>query len=90
MKVEISIQKVNYGQPGNVTCKATGEPHLNPPVVWTDSGKQELLDTVTDGQSVHTVYKVFNITSSTNVMCRATNNLSGNRTLNRKADVWCK
>lgn len=81
-------QKVNQGQPGNVTCNATGGPRPNPPVVWTEAGTPFLLETFEEGYIVGSVYRLSSLTNNTGLSCKATNNLSGSRTKTVNATVW--
>ena len=79
---------MNHGQVSNVTCKATGGPRPNPPVVWTDVGIPSLLETFEEGDTVGRVYHIPSLSSNTDLWCTATNNLSGNRTIKINQSVW--
>lgn len=79
---------MNYGQAVNVTCKATGGPRPNPPVVWTKAGTPSLLETFEEGDTVGTVYHLASLSINTDVFCKATNSLSGSRTVQFKQAVW--
>ena len=82
VKVELSSQEVNKGQPGNVTCKASGGPRPKTPVVWSDSATVSLLgEPIRDRDlTVEAVYRLSSFKKNQTIWCNVENVLSGNKT----------